>query len=107
MVSLSSNLINTLSEGIQKIKCKYGHDDKRCETFRIKHKYCDCFLEYRIFKDDLIEYKCLCCNKNYQQKFDENLKEHFSNKYKFPNHGNNKFILSLRKGFYRYEYMDD
>ena len=22
------------------------------------------------FKDDLIEYKCLCCNKNYQHKFD-------------------------------------
>ena len=28
-------------------------------------------------KDDLIEYKCLCCNKNYQHKFDEKLKERF------------------------------
>ena len=27
------------------------------------------------FKDDLIQYKCLCCNKNYQHKFDEKLKE--------------------------------
>ena len=26
------------------------------------------------FKNNLIEYKCLCCNKNYQKKFDENLK---------------------------------
>ena len=26
-------------------------------------------------KDDLIEYKCLCCNNNYQQKFDEKLNE--------------------------------
>ena len=26
-----------------------------------------------ILKDDLIEYKCLCCNKNYQHKFDEKL----------------------------------
>ena len=25
----------------------------------------------------LINYKCLCCNKNYQQKFDEKLKEQF------------------------------
>ena len=33
----------------------------------IKYKYCDCFLEYRKFKDDLIEYECLYCNKNYQQ----------------------------------------
>ena len=27
------------------------------------------------FKDDLIECKCLCCNKNYQQKYDGKLKE--------------------------------
>ena len=27
-----SNLVNNLSEGIQKIKCKHGHDDKKCET---------------------------------------------------------------------------
>ena len=45
--------------------------DKKCETCRA----CDCFLEYTDFKDDLIEYKCLCCNKNYQQKFDKKLKE--------------------------------
>ena len=36
-----------------------------------KYKYCNGFLEYINFKDDLIEYKCSCCNKNYQQKFDE------------------------------------
>ena len=23
----------------------------------------DCFLEYTTFKGDLIEYKCLCCDK--------------------------------------------
>ena len=28
-------------------------------------EYCDCFLEYTNFQDDLIEYKSLCCNKNY------------------------------------------
>ena len=26
-------------------------------------------------KDDLIEYNCLCCDKNYQKTFDENLKK--------------------------------
>ena len=31
------------------------------------------------FKDHLIEYKCLCCNRNYQQKSDEKLKEQFLN----------------------------
>ena len=45
------------------------------------NKYCDCFLEYKNFKDDLIEYKCLCCNKNYQHKFDEKLKERVFNTY--------------------------
>ena len=31
------------------------------------------------FRDDLIEQKCSCCNHNYQQKYDEKLKEQFFN----------------------------
>ena len=69
---MARSLLNP-SSGTHIIKCKYGHDDKKCETFGIKYKYCDCFLEYTNFKDDLIEYNCLCCNKYYQQKFDEKL----------------------------------
>ena len=49
----------------------------------------------------------LNCNKNYQHKSDQKLKERFFNTYKFSNHGNNKFILFLRKGVYSYEYMND
>ena len=56
--------------------------------------------------DDLIEYKRLCCDKNYKQRFDKNLKERFFNTYKFSNHGNNKFILSLGKSVFPSEYMD-
>ena len=70
MASSLSNFVNNCSERIHKIKCKYGHDDKKYElyikTYRII-AYCDYFLEYTNFKDDLIEYKCVCCNKNYQQ----------------------------------------
>ena len=55
MASSLSNLVNNLSEGIYKIKCKYGHDDKKCEIFRHKYKYCSFFVEYANFKDDLIE----------------------------------------------------
>ena len=55
MASSLSNLVNNLSEGIHKIKCKYEHNDEKCETCGIKCKYCDCFLEYTNFKDDLIE----------------------------------------------------
>ena len=107
MASSLLNLVNNLSEGIHKIQCKYGNDDKKFATCRIKYKYCDCFLEYANFKDGLTEYKCLCCNKNHQQKFDEKLNERFFNAYKFSNHDNNKFILLLQKGFYPYEYMYD
>ena len=70
---------------------------KKCETCRIKYKYCDCFLEYTNFKNDLIEFKCLCRNKYYQQKSDEKLKEQFFNTFKFSNRDNNKFILLLQR----------
>ena len=64
-------------------------------------------LEYTNVKDDSIKYKCLCCNKSYQGKFDEKLKEPFFNIYKFSNNDISKFILLLRKSVYLYEYMDD
>ena len=79
---------------------------KKSETCGIKCNYCDCFLEQINFKDDLIECKCLCCNNNYQQKFDEKLKECFFNR-KFSNHDKNKFILLLQKSVYPYKYMDN
>ena len=82
-------------------------DDKKCETYGIKCKFCDCFLEYTNFKDDLIEYKCSCCNKNYQHKFNEKLMERFYNTYKFSDNNNNKFISLFRKGVYSNKYMDD
>ena len=56
------------------------NSDKKCETYKIRYKYFYCFLEYINFKDDLIEYKCSCCNKNYQHKFGKKLKERIFNK---------------------------
>ena len=70
MESSLSDLSNNFFKGIHRIKYKFGHDDKKGGTCIIKYKYCHCFLEYTDFKDGLIESKCLCCNKNYQQKFD-------------------------------------
>ena len=69
MASSLSNLINNISEGLHRVKCISEQYDKKCVTSGIKYKYCDCFLEYTNFKDDLIEYKCLSCNKIYQRKF--------------------------------------
>ena len=64
---------------------------------------CNYFLVHANFKGDLIAYKCLCCNKNYQQKFVEKLKERYFNTYKFSNQDNNNLILLLRKGVYPYK----
>ena len=96
--SLLSNLVSSLFEVIHRIKCNFGHDDKKCEICVIKYKYCDCFLEYTNFRYYLIEYKCLLYNNNWQRKFDEKLKERFFNAYKFSNHSNDTFISLLRKG---------
>ena len=45
----------------------------KCETCGIKYKYCECLLEQTNFKDSLMEYKGLGCNKNYKREFDEKL----------------------------------
>ena len=87
----SSNPVDNLVEGIDKIKCTD----------------CGCFLEYESVKDDLIKYKCLSCNKHYSNKFDEELKKKFKNTFKFSNNEINQFILLLRKSVYHFEYMDD
>ena len=72
MAGLWSNLVNNLADGIHEIKCKYGHDSKKSHTCTVRYKDYDWFLEYRNVKDNLIAYKCLCCNKNYQKMFNEN-----------------------------------
>ena len=94
MTSVLSNLVNILSEVTHQIKCKYKQDDKWCEICVISYVY-NCFLEYINFTDDLIQYNCSCCEKNYQNY--EKLKEQFFNIYKFSNHDNNTFIFIVAK----------
>ena len=65
------------------------------------------FLEYENVKDDLIEYKCLSCNKVYSNRLDKKFLKNFKNAFKFSNNDINKFILLFKKDLYRYEYMDD
>ena len=77
------------------------------KTWGIKYKDFKWFLEYTKVKDDLIEYKCLCCNRNYQQLRDENLKKKFANAGKCSSPDISSFILMLDKGVYPYEYKDD
>ena len=106
MVRSLSTFVNNLSEDIHNIKCKYRRDNKKCETCETTCEVCHCFLKYKNFKDDLIEYKRLCCHKNNQQNFDVTLKEWFLITYKYSN-PDKKFVLLLQKGVYPYEYIDD
>ena len=53
--------------------------------------------------DDLINHKCLSCNKDYSKNLNEGLKKKFRNTFKFSSNGINKFISLLRKGFSPYE----
>ena len=83
MVGSLSNLVDNLTEGIQKIKCKI----------------CNCLLEYKSVNDDLIKHKCLSCNNIYSNKIDERFKKAVQ-EYKFCNNDINKLILLLTKGVY-------
>ena len=57
--SLLSNIAEQLSEEIHKNKCKYRHDNN-------KYKDWECYLGYTNSEDDLLMFKCLNCDKNYQ-----------------------------------------
>ena len=72
------NLVDNLTEGIHKIESKCGHDKKGCKFCGIKYKDCECCLKCTSTKDDLTEYKWLCCNKSCPKKFDINLKRWFA-----------------------------
>ena len=91
LATLLSNLVDNLTEGINKSRCK-------------NYNY---FLEYESAKNSLIQYKCLSGNNDYSKKLNEELKEKFKNTYNFSNNGINEFLLLLRNDVYPYEYMDD
>ena len=77
MASSLSNFADNLAGGIHKIKCKH----------------CDCFLDYRIVNNKLINYNGLFWNKNYSNKIDDELKSRFKKTIKFSNNDINRFIL--------------
>ena len=63
-------------------------------------------FEYINAEDCKVVFKCLNCNKDYNEDFNNELINRFSSTYNFCKGDINKFILLLRKGVYPYEYMD-
>ena len=47
MASSLSNLVNNLSEGIHRIKCKYGHDDKNVRLVELNISIAAVFLNMK------------------------------------------------------------
>ena len=88
--SLSSKLVDNLSEGIHKNKCLD----------------CNSCLDYIKIKNERLLLKCFNCNTYYKKKFNKDLIKKFKNTYSFFNNDLNKFVLLLRKGVYPYECMD-
>ena len=89
MTTSLSNLVDNLTKGIHKIKCK------------------DCDCEYEDIKDNSIKYNCLSCNKDFLNKINEELKKRFKDRFKFSNNDINKFISLLRRVVYSCGYMDE
>ena len=54
MTSSISSLVSNLAEGINKIKCKFGDDNKTCKLCEIKYKGSESCLEYTNAKDHLM-----------------------------------------------------
>ena len=90
MSSSLSSLVDDLFEGL--------HSDKCLE--------CKSCLVYMSIKDNQLIFRCFECKKNYKKEFDKELTKRFANTYEFCNKDINKFVLSLSKGVYPYEYMD-
>ena len=76
MASSLPNLVDDLAKGTHKIKCR------NCDT---------CCIDSTNAEDGLIEYKCLCCNKDYQKSLMKRWK------LRFANYDINKITLLLRK----------
>ena len=66
-----------------------------------KYKNCESKCDFTGLKYNKLHYKC-----NEYKKPINGLIKKFSNTYGFCNGDTDKFILSLRKGVYPYEYMD-
>ena len=50
MASSLSNLVNNLSEEIHRIKCKYGHDDKKVKLVEMNTSIATVFLNIQTLK---------------------------------------------------------
>ena len=75
----------------------------RMEIMQRKNKNSECCFVG--LKNDRLIYKCKECKEEWKRPLNK-LIENFPNTYQFWNGDLNKFVMSLRKGVFPYEYMD-
>ena len=90
MATSLSKLVDNLTDNIHNDKC-------------VKCKSNLCFV--RAMNETLL-FKCIDCEKEYEEELNKELLKRFSNTYEFCGNDLNKFLIRLRKGVYPYEYMD-
>ena len=90
MASSLASLVDNLSEGLHKDKCID----------------CQACLDFMMFKDDQLIFRCFDYKKNYKKDFNKDLIKRFASTYEFWNKDIDKCILLLRKIIYPHEYMD-
>ena len=100
MASSLTKLVDNLSEGIRNNKCS----DCVSNLDYIKTTAEPSSLER---KNEKLILECYNCKQRYKKKFNKELIKRFASTYSLCNNDFNKFILSLRKGVYPYEYMDN
>ena len=99
MSSSLSKLVDNLPEGIHNNKCA----DCKSSLDYIKITAKPSFLEH---KNEKLILECYNCTQRYRKKINKELIKRFASTYEFCNNDLNKFVLSLRKGVYPYEYAD-
>ena len=90
MATSLSKLVDNLKDNIHNDKC-------------IKCKSNLCFVRAM---NEILLFKCIDCEKEYEKEFNKELLKRFSNTYEFCDNDLNRFLILLRKGVYPYEYMD-
>ena len=99
MANLLSNFVKNLGKGNHKIKLNII--TKYVKRVELNTEIVTAFLNTHnfkiIIKDNLIEYKCLCCSKDYQKMFAKNLKKRFFNTYKFSDHDKKNYFFAVKR----------
>lgn len=68
-------LVDNLTKGIYKSKCKTEHNNIKCEICGIKSKNCECYFESTNVKDELMLYKLFMLQYKLSKKVWWNYKE--------------------------------